>query len=211
MRSASLKQQRHQATAETLVRAVETAIVRKGYDSVTMRDIAREVGCAPGTLYLYFKSKRDLVNALIERHGSTLYQRIVEAMGASPDPIEKLRHMSQALLEYFNENRDFFRIFYTSTWVTPGQISIVQAPSIRRRDEEIRQMEIEIIRQAQELGEIRRDFPPESIRDFRQGLTIGLLGQLSAMQVLPSQEEQLRMLWGFQTGGIGARGAVAAP
>lgn len=210
MRSATFKRRRHDATAEILVDAAGSAIARKDYESVTMRDIAAEAGCALGTLYLYFKSKRELVDALLERHGKVLHGQLMEAVAAARTPLEKLRLLSQALLEYFNQHRDVFKVYYSATEMKPGPLRLSLPRRMRKMEEELRQMEIEIIREAQALGEIRRDFSPERIQSFRQGLTVGLLGELSLREELPDKDEQMRMLWGFQTDGIGARGNHAA-
>lgn len=39
----------------------------KGLDYTTMKDIAKEVGISVGTIYLYFKSKEDLVEAFCQK------------------------------------------------------------------------------------------------------------------------------------------------
>jgi TetR/AcrR family transcriptional regulator, fatty acid metabolism regulator protein len=211
VRSDAFRQRRHDATAEILIHAAQSAIARKGYERVTMRDIAAQAGCAPGTLYLYFKGKRDLVNALLERHMSLLHQELMEAIAATRDPLEKLRQLSRTLLEYFNQNRDVFKVFYSSTRVTPSGATFGLPRSVQEIERDLKEKEIEIIRQAQKRGQVRPDFPPESIQSFRQGLTLGLLEELSAREELPSEEEQMRMLWGFQTAGIGAGNAPLAP
>ena len=206
MRSEDFKQRRHDATAEILVEAAESAIARKGYESVTMREIATQAGCALGTLYVYFKSKRELVDEIYERHGRVLFQQLFDAMAATPDPLDRLRQVSRTLLEYFNQNPDVFRLFHSVTPPRPGQTASSLPESIQPLDRKLAEAELQTIRQAQELGEIRQDFSAECIQSFRKGVTMGFLGELTAQEELPSLDEQMRMLWGFQTGGIGARG-----
>lgn len=41
--------------------------VSKGYDSTSMNDIIEKVGIAKGTLYYHFKSKEDILDAIIQR------------------------------------------------------------------------------------------------------------------------------------------------
>lgn len=48
---------------------------QRGFDGTSTNDILERVGIARGTLYYHFKSKEEIMNALIERIGS----RIVEA------------------------------------------------------------------------------------------------------------------------------------
>jgi len=205
VRSDTFHQQRHDATADILLHAAQSAIARTGYDRVTMRDIADQAGCAPGTLYLYFRNKRDLVNALLDRHLSLLHGELMAVAATAQDPLVKLRQLSRTLLRYFNQNRDVFKVFYSATRATPRGARVGLSHGAQEMEREIQEIEVAVIRQAQELGEVRGDFPPESVQSFRRGLTLGLLEEFSAREELPSEEEQMRMLWGFQTAGIGAR------
>ena len=45
---------------------------RKGFDATTISDIIEKVGVARGTVYYHFKSKEDIMDALIERYASRL-------------------------------------------------------------------------------------------------------------------------------------------
>ncbi|HVI46794.1 MAG TPA: TetR/AcrR family transcriptional regulator [Chitinophaga sp.] len=47
-----------------IFKAVLRLVVQKGLSGMTMGDISREAGIATGTLYVYFRSKDDLINAL---------------------------------------------------------------------------------------------------------------------------------------------------
>ncbi|WP_042150132.1 TetR/AcrR family transcriptional regulator [Paucisalibacillus sp. EB02] len=52
--------------------AVDELFGQKGFDGTTTNDILDKVGIARGTLYYYFKSKEDLMDALIERYSNQL-------------------------------------------------------------------------------------------------------------------------------------------
>lgn len=54
---------------------------RKGYSSVTMRELADELGVSTGTLYHYFGGKRDLFARLLERLAAA---DVAEVTGAVP-------------------------------------------------------------------------------------------------------------------------------
>src|SRR3712207_593838 len=54
-------------TRDQLVAAAERVLRTKGLARATTREIAREAGCAEGTLYLHFDDKLDLVRAVHER------------------------------------------------------------------------------------------------------------------------------------------------
>ena len=53
----------------------EELFVTKGYDKTSTNDILGRIGIARGTLYYHFKSKEDILNAIIERINSSLIAR----------------------------------------------------------------------------------------------------------------------------------------
>lgn len=50
-----------------IINAAEDVFMQKGFDHARMDDIAEETGLSKGTLYLYFKSKEDLITAILDR------------------------------------------------------------------------------------------------------------------------------------------------
>jgi AcrR family transcriptional regulator len=54
-----------------ILNAAEEVFTEKGFDQARMEDIADQTGLSKGTLYLYFKSKDDLIIAILDR----LFQR----------------------------------------------------------------------------------------------------------------------------------------
>ena len=50
-----------------ITRATFALVEQTGLSGLTMAAIAREAGLATGTLYVYFKSKEDLLTGLYER------------------------------------------------------------------------------------------------------------------------------------------------
>lgn len=45
----------------------------KGYDNTSVTDIMNAVGIAKGTLYHHYKSKEDILNALIKRQTDDIF------------------------------------------------------------------------------------------------------------------------------------------
>jgi len=58
-----------------ILNAAEEVFTSKGFDEARMDDIAEETGLSKGTLYLYFKSKDDLIFAILDR----IFQREFKA------------------------------------------------------------------------------------------------------------------------------------
>jgi TetR/AcrR family transcriptional regulator, fatty acid metabolism regulator protein len=74
---------------ERILDAAERIFARHGFFAARVSEIAKEAGVADGTIYLYFKSKDDLLISLFERRMSQVNARLRAAI-ADGTPIEKL-------------------------------------------------------------------------------------------------------------------------
>jgi TetR/AcrR family fatty acid metabolism transcriptional regulator len=84
---------------EAILRAATHVFARNGYFQSQVADIARAAGVAAGTVYLYFRSKDDLLVSLFER---TMREAIEEgraALAGIADPRERLARIATLHLE----------------------------------------------------------------------------------------------------------------
>ncbi len=196
---------KRQVVGNTFVLAAEKVFGEKGYESAHMQDVAAEAGCAIGTLYLYFKSKDDLFNAMVTRHTNAIAEMLTAAFEQGKDPLDKLRRKTEAILSYFNDHKTFFRLFYTAS---PGGRAHVRS---NLRDGaleaylDFKRKEEAVIRKAQAQGQIRDDIAAAELVEFIHGVTISTLARWSAGDGETDRGEQLRLLWSFLYGGLGAR------
>lgn len=94
-----------------ILRAAISVFARCGYFNSKVADIAREAGVADGTVYLYFKSKEEILHSIFDRS-------VEEALGAArkrvarlSDPREKLRQIAHMHLERLGADRDLAVVF----------------------------------------------------------------------------------------------------
>lgn len=70
----------------------------KGYHGTTISDIAKEMGVTQGMFYYYFKSKEEILEALLNRHVSSLILEIKDMTRSSITPSEKLGLMISIII-----------------------------------------------------------------------------------------------------------------
>jgi AcrR family transcriptional regulator len=99
-------------TAE-IMGAARDVFARKGFSETTMDDIADAAGLAKGTLYLYFKSKRDLYMAALKHGIAELNAQTVRAVDSAKGAREKIRALVSTRLAYTEDNREFCKIYYS--------------------------------------------------------------------------------------------------
>ncbi|MEN6620698.1 MAG: TetR/AcrR family transcriptional regulator [Smithella sp.] len=65
----------------------------KGYFGTTVNDIAKEMKVTPGMFYYYFKSKEEILEALLNRLAASCISEIKSMVFSSAPPSEKLEFM----------------------------------------------------------------------------------------------------------------------
>ena len=79
-----------------ILNAAEGVFTKKGLDVARMDDIAEETGLSKGTLYLYFKSKDDLIIAILDR----IFEGVFKQMDARKD---NLLSATEAISQFTEE------------------------------------------------------------------------------------------------------------
>ncbi|WP_276887897.1 TetR/AcrR family transcriptional regulator [Faecalibaculum rodentium] len=86
------------ARRSEILDAAEKLFGTKGYDATSTGDILRELGIARGTLYYHFKSKEDILDAMIDRLTQALAAGAAEVLDRKDIPVlQRLTLMMQSL------------------------------------------------------------------------------------------------------------------
>jgi AcrR family transcriptional regulator len=94
-----------------ILAAARRLMEQAGVDALTMDEIAQAAGVAKGTIYLYFQSKDELIQALLSQVGEAMALDL-ESILAKPDaPREKLRQVVILLLNYVERESLLFPVY----------------------------------------------------------------------------------------------------
>ncbi len=97
----------HNRTVERrsqILDAATRALVRKGFHNTTMDDIVAESSLSKGTLYLYFKSKKDIFLELCNRYIELLNSEIARQMVGRTSLVDQMRAVADAYVLVFRES-----------------------------------------------------------------------------------------------------------
>jgi AcrR family transcriptional regulator len=78
-------------TLEAIRKAGVRLIFERGYDAMSLRDLAAEVGIQAGSLYNHISTKQELLFDLVQDHINDLLRQLDLALEDKTDPVEKLR------------------------------------------------------------------------------------------------------------------------
>jgi len=96
---------------EAILRAAISVFARCGYFNSKVADIAREAGVADGTVYLYFKSKEEILHSIFDRSVEEALDAARKRVERLDDPREKLRQIAHMHLERLGADRDLAVVF----------------------------------------------------------------------------------------------------
>lgn len=154
----SFKNQAFKLREQAILDVATVVLSNKGYDLMTMDDIAGAVGISKPSLYKHFKSKEELVGEALIRllEGALDY---VVALDANLGPLQKL----SALLEWALRVRlDGGLPFLPSTSAHVREMLMRNLKYMLRVRKLNRQLEA-MVEQAQEQGLLSRDLPTDVI------------------------------------------------
>jgi AcrR family transcriptional regulator len=104
-------------------------LVEEGYPHLSMRKIARAVGCSATSIYLHFESKDALVHALIDEGFERLNQRLSEAAEGVADPAARLDALARAYVAFGLENPEYYQVMFL---LHPDRMARYPAENYRR-------------------------------------------------------------------------------
>ena len=138
---------------QRILDAAVEVIAERGYFKSPVSEIAKRAGVADGTVYLYFKSKDDVLRTAIDRRFETFYQQIADAFLTIPGPREQLEYIAQVHLESYQVNRSMAVLLQTEMRQSAKFIAEFSHRHLARYIQTVR----EVVRRGQEEGIFRRD------------------------------------------------------
>ena len=96
---------------EAILRAAIKVFAGKGYFNSKVSDIAGEAGIADGTVYLYFKSKDEILHSIFDRAMAEFIAEGRKELALITVPTEKLRRIAELHLERLGADRDMAIVF----------------------------------------------------------------------------------------------------
>jgi AcrR family transcriptional regulator len=98
---------------ELILRGARELLAARGYERMSMADVATAAGVTPAVIYDHFDSKAQLVIELLERHTAELLREVGTAVqGAPVGAATQLRAGVEAFFAYVEEHRSTWQVLF---------------------------------------------------------------------------------------------------
>lgn len=96
---------------EAILRAAIKVFAGKGYFNSKVADIAGAAGIADGTVYLYFKSKDEILHSIFDRAMADFIAEGKRELASIDSPVDRIRRIAELHLERLGADRDMAVVF----------------------------------------------------------------------------------------------------
>ncbi|MGH9947854.1 MAG: TetR/AcrR family transcriptional regulator [Pyrinomonadaceae bacterium] len=96
---------------EAILRAAVRVFALKGFFSSKVADVAKEAGIADGTVYLYFKSKDEILHSIFDQAMARFIDEGRRELSTISSPVDKLRKIAELHLRRLGADRNLAIVF----------------------------------------------------------------------------------------------------
>jgi AcrR family transcriptional regulator len=168
---------------EKIFAAGRELVLRKGFAELSIRKLAEEIGYAPGTIYLYFKNRDEIVREICVRGFAELYERIKSA-GDVTDPQRRLAALLLAYADFAINNPETYRLSFMEDPKFTGEM--FRSAPLEQEDGAGRQAFFAVVKAVRDLKTSRKLARSEDENLLAEVLWAGVHGVVSLKLIYPA-------------------------
>jgi TetR/AcrR family transcriptional regulator len=166
MSTEGIMEQRKEQRRKYILNVAEKLFFLKGYDEISMNDIAREAGLNKSIIYRYFKNKESLYFAIVLR-GTLIFNKMFkEKVELQETGIKKLEEAGRAYFEFYKEYPDYHDAYLYSRSKRFELKEIEYAPEIDSLTKDIMKIICDAIKEGIDDKTMRKDLKPMEVAVF---------------------------------------------
>jgi len=187
-----------------ILQAAREVFAESGFEDTTMDKIAERAGISKGTLYLYFKSKGDLLIQAIAEIINTIYEMAERVLKADVSPLEKVKLWISETMNYFEQNRSFFRVLQNISGKVHIESMEGEIKKLMRRPIEVYALVGKILEDGIKEGKLV-DVPPTRLGAVLTKIIEGvLICRINDKEVRPISED-IELIYQAFINGVGRK------
>ena len=155
---------------QVILDAAESIMRANGVHGLNVDLIAAETQLAKGTIYLYFKSKEEILAELTLKSRNLLFQEFKQATDTNESPIEKLKALVTANYRFSKSNP----LFYDLVSLYEVNSQLVETAELQTASNNITHLVMDIAEEARKNGSLNPNIDPLHFTMCMWGMTIGV-------------------------------------
>ncbi len=104
------RRERVEEKERAILAAARAVFVKNGFEGARVAEIARRAGVAEGTIYLYYRTKNDLLQAVVLQFWEAITEGAQKAVNADADTFEQFRALAMHHLGVMSREREFLEL-----------------------------------------------------------------------------------------------------
>jgi len=93
-----------------ILRAAYTIIAERGYENITVQDIANHAGFSKGIIYYYFSSKEDVMVSLFDSILRVIDRNFASTIQNHPEPREQMERVLRMSFDLVHKHKEFYHV-----------------------------------------------------------------------------------------------------
>ncbi|MBW2612119.1 MAG: TetR/AcrR family transcriptional regulator [Deltaproteobacteria bacterium] len=150
---------------QRILQAAIKVFAEQGFFQSTIAQIAKEAGVADGTIYLYFKSKDDILVQFFNYKTKQVFDGFRKEVDRADNAVDKLRNLIRRHLAEFQRDRNMAILYQSET----HQSTRLVEKQIKEMSNMYLDIVAEIMEQGQQEGLIRRNLYLSLVKRFILG------------------------------------------
>lgn len=155
---------------ERILDAAVRVLAKRGFHSTRISEVAKAAGVADGTIYLYFKSKDELLVSLFEDRVERLLAFLQAELPRSGSASDKLKRIIELQLGLLEEERDLAEVLTVILRQSTKLMKKYAAPKFNAYLDSIAR----VVADGQAAGELRSDVSPHLVARAMFGALDGI-------------------------------------
>lgn len=208
---------------ERIIEAARDIVGEQGLDALSMRALGTRIDHSPGTIYLYFQDKDELLTSVMTegfRRLGEVMERELAGLSAGATAVERYAATGRAYARFALENTGYFRAMFKMPRVPALEGGPEVAADVMAMHEGTRAVVVSLVREAVRAGQLRVRDPERAVVvgwALIHGLTsLYLSGHLGSgastrdefMELVENAIEALRLGWMPRPESPGERGGT---
>lgn len=188
----SRKERERKARKELIIDVTERIIEERGFENITMDEIAEKAEMGKGSLYLYFKNKTSIILAICDRGSRILNRSMSKVLTREITGLEMVEKLGQTYFQFIQDNPLYFNAFNYFEGLI-NRDALEDSPMAKKCEENAKEAMTYIVRSLQigmQDGSIDSSYNPKELGLIIWGASKGIVH----MTYLKQKEQHLSVL-----------------